>query len=1013
MEDIKIQLNSTGIKSIPLIKEGKIITIRGRNGVGKSMAATLLEIAAGDYIFTDKNKFDKLKSKLGSCTIKFYLNKSNMGEIKLNPSLWRFDEKTNRINPLTIGNFYLNGEKLELNNLETFKKNFFVRVIRGNESLSEQIIFFIRIFYSKIDRKINDLIKFRSNLDRYKQYFFNIIPEEVLEQEETILADQVEILNKIENLNDKERILKNDLVIIENDIEILPDLIFVLKNNQESIKKQIEEKNKEINVYDNEYKELVLKQNTVKNTLEELEKNYNKEEKKIIEKKKKFTEEILNFLKELNKIDARYPTEINETDKNRVIREIIERKKELEEEKKSIKIKIDNFEDTHREYINIEKVLERLEESAHEIVDHGWGDKKLISIQIEGINKKFNFKELFKIFKENHENYIKNMKDPEFENKSKELKEQHKKIDTQLKLIEKILDKIKKKDEFEEKTPGKNSKLEDFIKLEDRIKELNKRKQELKIELEEKEKFKREAIKDKEKLEKILSQFEGKKSIISYQQELKTDILKKFQDYDPNKLEPNILEEKLKDIMDLKEDQNKKLTNIQYDLDNLRKKLEEIQNQITKNQPYFEKASKILKISKDKIKEYITDHKMKINKLYTKINNLEKEFNKIKDVLRRLIENKSIKSGKHKEIILDYFDHLFKQIYDNKSFFKYVFSEYSKIIRFDIEKKLIIFLTKDGSKEEKTLDDFSSGEKTYAYCRSIILMSQNIAKYPIVILDESYALLDKEHSADLYEFQNKMIQENKIAKFINILPFKEDLELYIRSLKKLEKSQLSAGNISSSQEASKDIKLIERFKEELDKYGYFQVTEWHDNLLLKTILKQIDTLKGNIDTSESQADAVNSNEYNEEIKGLTIVLDGSNIARNNTASKTANLQDVIKVRKILIKNYKIPKKNIFIIFGAGLKYYLREMDKIEYEKLLREANILQAPGGTNDDWFIIDFARKNNSYIISNDLYRDFQEKYPDLKSFLKEHRFGFMVLRNHISFDERFQNLLNNLVFE
>ena len=55
--DLKIELKTHGRNTIPIIKLGNIITIHGKNGVGKSMAATLLEIASGNYIFENETKF--------------------------------------------------------------------------------------------------------------------------------------------------------------------------------------------------------------------------------------------------------------------------------------------------------------------------------------------------------------------------------------------------------------------------------------------------------------------------------------------------------------------------------------------------------------------------------------------------------------------------------------------------------------------------------------------------------------------------------------------------------------------------------------------------------------------------------------------------------------------------------------------------------------------------------------------------------------------------------------------
>ena len=73
-----------------------------------------------------------------------------------------------------------------------------------------------------------------------------------------------------------------------------------------------------------------------------------------------------------------------------------------------------------------------------------------------------------------------------------------------------------------------------------------------------------------------------------------------------------------------------------------------------------------------------------------------------------------------------------------------------------------------------------------------------------------------------------------------------------------------------------------------------------------------------------------------------------------------------------------------IIFGSGIRHYVRESDKEVFKNLLKEDNVNQAPKGQDDDWFIIDFARNNNSFIITNDYYTEYRQKNPDLAEFIE-----------------------------
>lgn len=39
----------------------------------------------------------------------------------------------------------------------------------------------------------------------------------------------------------------------------------------------------------------------------------------------------------------------------------------------------------------------------------------------------------------------------------------------------------------------------------------------------------------------------------------------------------------------------------------------------------------------------------------------------------------------------------------------------------------------------------------------------------------------------------------------------------------------------------------------------------------------------------------------------------------------------------------------------------------------------------NDDWFIVKLAYESDGVIVSNDMYRDLQEREPDWKRFIEE----------------------------
>jgi len=63
-----------------------------------------------------------------------------------------------------------------------------------------------------------------------------------------------------------------------------------------------------------------------------------------------------------------------------------------------------------------------------------------------------------------------------------------------------------------------------------------------------------------------------------------------------------------------------------------------------------------------------------------------------------------------------------------------------------------------------------------------------------------------------------------------------------------------------------------------------------------------------------------------------------------------------------------------------------------------EAEIRQAPAGTDADYFILAFARELDASIVSNDRYRDRQKAFPDAAKRLIK----FMVMRGEVVLERR-----------
>src|SRR6056297_1109172 len=154
MHDAKIEIESRGRNVIPYVKPQSIVTIHGKNGVGKSMASLLLEISTGNFVFKNEESFNKLSGVIQECTIRFYIDGTLKYKVNLKPSLWRYNPNVNKIKDITLGSFFIEEKKTTFSE---FKREMYIRTIRGDESLHQQILFFKDVFIAKINHKLDQL----------------------------------------------------------------------------------------------------------------------------------------------------------------------------------------------------------------------------------------------------------------------------------------------------------------------------------------------------------------------------------------------------------------------------------------------------------------------------------------------------------------------------------------------------------------------------------------------------------------------------------------------------------------------------------------------------------------------------------------------------------------------------------------------------------------------------------------------------------------------------------------
>jgi len=228
------------------------------------------------------------------------------------------------------------------------------------------------------------------------------------------------------------------------------------------------------------------------------------------------------------------------------------------------------------------------------------------------------------------------------------------------------------------------------------------------------------------------------------------------------------------------------------------------------------------------------------------------------------------------------------------------------------------------------------------------------------------------------------------------------LDNIVKNIEKNLSYEKGKGDSKQIEQMQKSLNIAKGFHEEVSKYGYYQELLFPNNKSLENLNKYI-SFNGLEEKNQG-------NDVSEEKLAYSFILDGSNISRNNQNSKFAKISDVIKCRKKLME-YGIPKENIIILFGAGIRHHIAEIERGQFNNLLKEHNNNQAPKGIDDDYFIIKYALNNDSYIITNDYFKEYQINYPNYKNFLHEHSIRYNVIRNDIIFEPDFEEKLKNII--
>ena len=109
---------------------------------------------------------------------------------------------------------------------------------------------------------------------------------------------------------------------------------------------------------------------------------------------------------------------------------------------------------------------------------------------------------------------------------------------------------------------------------------------------------------------------------------------------------------------------------------------------------------------------------------------------------------------------------------------------------------------------------------------------------------------------------------------------------------------------------------------------------------------------------------------------LKVIIDASNVAhfgkKDDSNPKLGNILSAVKALEDRGDDF-------VIIADASLKHEID--DKQKYSHLVEEEAIEEVPAGNNADHFILELSDEENAKILSNDLFRDFNDEFHDIPS--------------------------------
>lgn len=132
------------------------------------------------------------------------------------------------------------------------------------------------------------------------------------------------------------------------------------------------------------------------------------------------------------------------------------------------------------------------------------------------------------------------------------------------------------------------------------------------------------------------------------------------------------------------------------------------------------------------------------------------------------------------------------------------------------------------------------------------------------------------------------------------------------------------------------------------------------------------------------------------IRSSKVFVDGSNVAHNSNDKnkERPQLQRIFAVIKALNTQRF---NNVVVIADASLKHRVSDANNLKNIESI--CTYLEAPAGTTADEFLISNARKENGFIVTNDMFRDWKLKDKWVAEHIDNLRIPFLIQNGLVSF--------------